>query len=74
MRQYILTIKNKIDIIFYRVVRSVKTKESTETLTLRVPTSVKLQIEMAANKDGRTINSWVNKILKEYFDGEKEKG
>lgn len=54
--------------------RLVKTKESTETLTLRVPTSVKLQIEMAAHKDGRTINSWVNKILKEYFEGEKEKG
>jgi predicted HicB family RNase H-like nuclease len=52
----------------------VKTKESTETLTLRVPTSVKLQIEMAAHKDGRTINSWVNKTLKEYFESEKEKG
>ena len=50
-----------------------KTKESTETLTLRVPTSVKLQIEMAAHKDGRTINSWVNKILKEHLEGEKEK-
>ena len=49
-----------------------KTKESTETLTLRVPTSVKLQIEMAAHKDGRTINSWVNKILKEYFEDEKK--
>lgn len=51
-----------------------KTKENTETLTLRVPTSIKLQIEMAANKDGRTINSWVNKILKEYFEGEKNRG
>ena len=49
-----------------------KSKESTETLTLRVPTSVKLQIEMAAHKDGRTINSWVNKILKEYFENEKK--
>lgn len=49
-----------------------KTKESTETLTLRVPTSVKLQIEMEANKDGRTINSWVNKILREYFENEKK--
>ena len=49
-----------------------KTKESTETLTLRVPTSVKLQIEMAAHKDGRTINSWVNKIIKEYFENEKK--
>ena len=51
-----------------------KTKESTETLTLRVPTSIKLQIEMSAHKDGRTINSWVNKVLKEYLDCEKEKG
>lgn len=51
-----------------------KTKESTETLTLRIPTSIKLQIEMAAHKDGRTLNSWVNKILKEYFEGVKNKG
>lgn len=49
-----------------------KTKESTETLTLRVPTSMKLQIEMAANKDGRTINSWVNKLIREHFEGEKK--
>lgn len=49
-----------------------KTKESTETLTLRVPTSVKLQIEMAANKDGRTINSWVNKLIREHFEREKK--
>ena len=49
-----------------------KTKESTETLTLRIPTSVKLQIEMAAHKDGRTINSWVNKILREYFEDVKK--
>jgi predicted HicB family RNase H-like nuclease len=51
----------------------VKTKESTETLTLRVPTSVKLQIEMAAHKDGRTINSWVNKVIREYFETKKNK-
>jgi predicted HicB family RNase H-like nuclease len=40
-------------------------KETTDTLTLRVPISVKVQIEMAAHKDGRTINSWVNKVLQE---------
>ena len=40
-------------------------KEPTDTLTLRVPISMKVQIEMAAHKDGRTINSWVNKIIKE---------
>lgn len=40
-------------------------KEATDTLTLRVPISMKVQIEIAANKDGRTINSWVNNVLKE---------
>lgn len=40
-------------------------KEATDTLTLRVPISMKVQIEIAANKDGRTMNSWVNKILRE---------
>ena len=40
-------------------------KEETTTLTLRIPISSKIQIEMAANKDGRTINSWVNKILQD---------
>ena len=40
-------------------------KEETNTLTLRIPISMKVQIEIAAHKDGRTINSWVNKILQE---------
>ena len=40
-------------------------KEPTDTLTLRVPISMKVQIEIAATKDGRTINSWVNKVLNE---------
>ena len=49
-----------------------KKKEPTETLTLRVSQSLKLQIEMAANRDGRTINSWVNKVIREYFETEKK--
>ena len=40
-------------------------KEATDTLTLRVPISMKVQIEIAANRDGRTMNSWVNKVLRE---------
>lgn len=40
-------------------------KEATDTLTLRVPISMKVQIEITANKDGRTMNSWVNKVLRE---------
>ena len=45
-------------------------KEETDTLTLRLPISMKLRIEMMANKDVRTINSFVNKILREYIDKE----
>ena len=43
-------------------------KEATDTLTLRVPISMKVQIEIAAAKDGRTINSWVNKVLKDKLE------
>ena len=63
-----LTKKYKIDMIIYRGGGYMKSKEPTITLTLRVPISLKLQIEMAANKDGRTINSWVNKVLREKLD------
>ena len=59
--------------IFKKItIKYLKKKEPTETLTLRVSQSLKLQIEMAANKDGRTINSWVNKIIREYFECEKK--
>lgn len=50
-----------------------KSKEPTITLTLRVPISLKLQIEMAANKDSRTINSWVNRVLQEKLNGSEKK-
>ena len=43
-------------------------KEDTDTLTSRLPISMKLRIKMMANKDGRTINSFVNKVLREYID------
>ena len=43
-------------------------KEPTDTLTLRVPISMKLRIEMLANKDNRSINSYVIKILKEHIE------
>ena len=48
-------------------------KEVTDTLTLRIPISMKVQIEIAANKDGRTINSWVNKVLKEKLNEDIKK-
>lgn len=43
-------------------------KEETTTMTIRVPLSLKVQIEMAANKDGRSINSWINKVVKDKLD------
>jgi predicted HicB family RNase H-like nuclease len=48
-------------------------KEATDTLTLRIPISMKVQIEIAATKDGRTMNSWVNKVLKEKLNEEVKK-
>lgn len=47
-------------------------KEETDTLTLRIPISIKLRLEMMANQDSRTINSLVNKILKDYIDNVKK--
>lgn len=47
-------------------------KEETDTLTLRIPISIKLRLEMLANQDSRTINSLVNKILKDYIDNVKK--
>lgn len=49
-------------------------KEETDTLTLRIPISIKLRLEMLANQDSRTINSLVNKILKDYIDNVKKQG
>ena len=50
-------------------------KEPTDTLTLRLPISKKLRLEIIANKEERTLNSLVNKIISDYLDNsEKNKG
>ena len=43
-------------------------KEPTQTMTIRVPVSLHLQLQIAAAKDSRTVNSLVNKILTEYIE------
>lgn len=48
-------------------------KEPTQTMTIRVPLSLHIQLQMLAVKDSRTINSMVNKILNEYVDEKKNK-
>ena len=43
-------------------------KESTQTMTIRVPISLHLQLQILAAKDSRTVNSLVNKILSEHLE------
>ena len=42
-------------------------KEETCTLTLRLPISKKLRLEIIANKESRTLNSLCNKIIMDYL-------
>lgn len=49
-------------------------KEPTSTLTLRFPISKKLRLEIIANKEDRTLNSLINKIISDYLkNDEKQK-
>lgn len=48
-------------------------KEPTDTLTLRLPISVKLRLEMIANKENRTLNSLVGKIIQDYIETEDQR-
>lgn len=43
-------------------------KEETITLTLRLPISKKLRLEIIANKENRTLNSLCNKIITDYIE------
>lgn len=47
-------------------------KKETTTLTLRIPIATKIQLEMIANKEQKTVNSLVNKILQDYIHCEKK--
>lgn len=48
-------------------------KEPTDTLTLRIPISKKLRLEIIANKENRTLNSLVNKIISDYLEEEDKR-
>lgn len=47
-------------------------KEPTQTMTIRVPISMHLRLQMLASQDSRTVNGLVNKILNEYVDEQKK--
>jgi predicted HicB family RNase H-like nuclease len=43
-----------------------------KAITIRVSPELKFQIEKAANKDNRTINSWITNIIKQHVEGVKK--
>lgn len=63
LKNYLCIIENGGDFV----------KKETIGLTLRVPIETKIQLEMIANKEQRTVNSLVNKILQDYIEERKQK-
>jgi predicted HicB family RNase H-like nuclease len=41
-------------------------------ITVRVSPELKFEIEKAANKDNRTINSWIIHVIKQHLDSAKK--
>lgn len=49
-------------------------KDERKAITIRVSPELKFQIDKAANKDNRTINSWIINLIKQHLENEKKKG
>ena len=47
-------------------------KEGTQSIYLRVPKELKLQIEMEATRQGRSVNNLVTYIIIEYLKNQKK--
>lgn len=43
-----------------------------KAITVRVSQQLKFEIEKAALKDNRTINSWITNVIKQYLNSEKK--
>ena len=43
-------------------------KEKRKVFTFRVPESLHLRMEMAANEESRTLNSWLLNIVKKHLE------
>lgn len=58
--------------IYYNIIKmeARMKQEETLTLTLRMPISKKLRLEIIANKQERTLNSLCNKIITDYLEQE----
>ena len=49
-------------------------KEGTQPIYLRVPKELKLQIEMEATRQGRSVNNLITYIVVEYLKKQKKQG
>ena len=49
-------------------------KEGTQTITFRIPQELKLQIEIEAVKQGRSVNNLLKQIVIEYLKNPKKQG
>ena len=47
-------------------------KEGTQTITFRIPGELKLQIEIEAAKQGRSVNNLLKQIVTEYLTNPKK--
>lgn len=47
-------------------------KEGTQTITFRIPGELKLQIEIEAAKQGRSVNNLLKQIVIEYLKTPKK--
>jgi predicted HicB family RNase H-like nuclease len=48
-------------------------KEKRKVFTFRVPESLHLRMEMAANEESRTLNSWLLNVVKQYLKEQSKK-
>ena len=46
-------------------------KNERKAITIRVSPELKFQIDKAADKDNRTINSWIINLIKQNLEAEK---
>lgn len=47
-------------------------KDERKAITIRVSPELKFQIDKAANKDNRTINSWIINLIKQHLESQKK--
>ena len=47
-------------------------KEGTQTITFRIPGELKLQIEIEAARQGRSVNNLLKQIVTEYLKNSKK--